>query len=216
MSNAIQNLMGLGLAPALATALGLRDPSTATIFGGSSAPTQTQAQLLASFLDEGNIYREVVASRNPASTGSDYVLGVFTLPAYSFDVAGRGINLLAQGSVANNTNTKTIKLYMGATSAVVGSVISGGTVIASTGAYSTTGAAGWSLEANVFKYGATGSNTQLALHMSAQVGNTVGSLIVPSALTLTESATITMAVTGNAATTATDIIYNFFEVNAMN
>ena len=209
-------LMGLGMSPALAQALAVKDPGSATIFGGTTAPTALQAQNLASFPEEGNIYREIVASRNPGGTAGNYVLGVFAIPAYSFDISGRGLNILAQGSVANNTNVKTINLYVGATTAVVGSLITGGTLIASTGAYSTTGASGWSIEANVFKYGASGSNTQLALHMSAQVGSVVGTLSTPTALTLPENGIILVAVTGNAATTATDIIYNFFEINAMN
>lgn len=177
-------------------------------FGGAAVP--------AIMGEEGNIYREVVASRNPGGTAGDYVVGAFTIPAGSFDIAGRGLNLLAQGSVASNTNSKRVKLYFGCTAAVVGSLVSGGSVIADSGAYTTTGAAGWSIEANVFKYGLGGSNTQLALHMSAQIGAVVGSLVVPTPLTLTESGLILCAVTANAATTATDIIYNFFEVNAMN
>ena len=209
-------LMGLGMPPALAQALAVKDPGSATIFGGTTVPTALQAQNLASFLEEGNIYREVVASRNPANTGGDYVVATYTLPAYSLDIAGRGLNLLSQGSVANNTNAKRIKLYFNCTTAVIGSAVTGGTVVADTGSYTTTGAAGWSLEANIFKYGASGSNTQLALHMSAQIGATVGSLLVPSALTATESGSIIMAVTANATTAATDIIYNFFEINAMN
>ena len=165
--------------------------------------------------EEGNFYREVVATRNPAGTGGDYVLGVFTLSANSFDVTGRGVNILSQGSVASNTNVKTVKIYAGCTTAVVGSLVTGGTVIASTGAYSTTGAAGWAIEANVFKYGANGSNTQLAIHVSAQIGSVVGTLSAPSLLTSTESGPILFAITGNAATTATDIVYNFLEANGM-
>ena len=210
------NLMGLGMPPALAQKLAVRDADTVTTFGGTTAPTATALQNLATFPDEGNVYREVVSSRNPGGTAGDYVVGVYSIPAYSFDISGRGINIIAQGSVANNTNSKRIKLYFGCTSAVVGSAVSGGTVIADTGAYTTTGAAGWAIEANVFKYGAAGSNTQLALHQSAQIGATVGSLSVPTALTASESATVLVAVTANAGSTATDIIYNFFEINAMN
>ncbi len=165
---------------------------------------------------EGNIYREVVASRNPGGTAADYVVGTFSLSASSFDATGRGVNLLAQGSVANNTNSKRIKLYWNCTTATLGSVVTGGTVIADTGAYTTAAAVGWTVESNVFKYGANGSNTQLALHVSAQIGSVVGSLLVPTATTATESGAILCAVTANAATTATDIVYNFFEINALN
>lgn len=179
-------------------------------FGGAGFPN---ASIMG---EEGNIYRETVVSRNPGAINQDNVLAAFTIPAGSFDIAGRGVNLLSQGSVAATVNSKRLKIYWGCTAAVVGSAVSGGTVIADTGAYTTNNAVGWSLEANVFKYGAAGSNTQLALHMSAQIGLTVGTLLVPSALTSTESGPIIVAITGNAVTVVTDIIYNFFEVNAMN
>jgi hypothetical protein len=166
--------------------------------------------------EEGNIYREVVSGRNSVAQAGDTVIGVFSLPGNSFDITGRGLNFLSQGSTANNTNAKRIKIYYGCTAAVIGSVVSGGTVIADTGNYTTTGAVGWQIEANVFKYGAAGSNTQLALHQSAQIGSVVGSLVVPTALTAVESASILIAITTTSPTAAGDTVYNFFEVNALN
>ena len=166
--------------------------------------------------EEGNIYREIVASRNPGGTGADYVVGLYTLPASSFDVAGRGINIMAQGSVVNNGNAKRIKLFINPTTPVIGSQISGGTLVADTGAYSTAASVGYCIEANVFKYGAAGSNTQLAVHVLAQIGAVVGALVAPTPLTLTESAAIPIVVTANAAVSATDIVQNFFEINALN
>ena len=166
---------------------------------------------------EGNVSRQVFGTAvNPGATGVDSVLAVYSLPANAFDIAGRGLSVFAQGSVANNTNAKRIKIYYGCTTAVVGSTVTGGTVVADTGSYSTTGAAGWSLEANIFKSGANGSNTQVALHASAQIGSVNGSLLVPSAVTAPENAAILVAVTGNATTTATDIGLSLFVVNAMN
>ena len=165
---------------------------------------------------EGNIYRSVLGTAtSPAATGSDYVLAVYALPANSFDVSGRGVNLLAMGSLAANTNNKRIKLIFNCTTAVVGSAVTGGTTVCDTGTVTTSGG-GWALEANVFKYGAAGSNTQLGIHQSAQTGSTVSALLAPSAITATESGAILIAVTGNATTATTDILYNFFEVNAMN
>jgi hypothetical protein len=166
--------------------------------------------------EEGNIYREVIASRNPAVTNQDTIIALFTLPANSFDTTGRGINIMAQGSVANNTNSKRIKIFANPTTPVIGSAVSGGTLIADTGAYTTALTAGWCVEANVFKYGAAGSNTQLAIHVLAQIGAQVGALIPPSLLTIAENSAIPFAVTGNAVTTATDIVQNFFEINALN
>jgi hypothetical protein len=169
-----------------------------------------------SFGLEGNLSSQVSAGINPGATGADNVLAVYSIPANSFDQAGRGVTITAMGGYAANGNTKTVKIIVGAASAVVGSTIgSGGTTIASTGAVTTNGA-GFSLQASVFKYGAAGSNTQQGIHNGTQSGSAVAALITPSALTLVESAPILVAVTGNAATTATDIALNLLEVNATN
>ena len=167
---------------------------------------------------EGNITGGRIISSagvNPGATGVDSVLAVYSLPANSFDLALRGINIVAQGSLAANANTKRVKLYYNCTTAVVGSTVTGGTVVCDTGAVTGSGV-GWSVETNVYKYGAAASNTQIALHVSAQAGSTVGPLISPVLVTATESAPILVAVTGNATTTATDIAFNFLELNGMN
>lgn len=165
----------------------------------------------------GNIAAQVLGTAvNPGATGNDNVLASWSLPANLFDIAGRGIMISAMGSVASNTNSKRIKIIIGCTTAVVGSAVTGGTTIADTGAYTTTGAAGWSIGAQVFKYGSGGSNTQIALHQPSQIGGTTSTLLVPSALTLAENAAILLAITGNAGTTATDIGYNFGELFATN
>jgi hypothetical protein len=83
------------------------------------------------------------------------------LPASSFDVFGRGLSITAAGrSGPTNATNKTIRLFWGCTAAVVGSTVSGGTIIADTGVQTTVNA-GWMLTANVFKFGAAGSNTQM-------------------------------------------------------
>jgi hypothetical protein len=66
--------------------------------GGTNPPSEvTQfGQGTSLMAEEGNIYREVVASRNPGGTAGDYVVGMFSLPANSFDATGRGINLVAR------------------------------------------------------------------------------------------------------------------------
>jgi len=187
---------------------GTNPPSETTQFGAGTALMGAEGNLTG-----GRIVSS--AGVSPAGTGGDYVIAVYSMPANSFDVALRGVNIIAQGSVAANGNTKRIKLYWGCTTAVVGSLVTGGTVVCDTGAVTTNGA-GWSVESNVFKYGAAGSNTQIALHVSAQVGNTVGPLLSPSLVAASESGAILIAVTGNATTTATDILFNFLEMNGMN
>ena len=173
----------------------------------------------ATMLSEGNVYHYASAGLNPAGINADYVVAVYSIPANSFDgLSGtnRGLSFNAFGGFANNTNTKRAKIIYNPTAAVVGSVISGGTLIADTGAYSTTGAVGWNLQAQVFKYGAAGSNTQYGQETGIIIGSTHGGMGVPLALTAVESGPILVAVTANATTTATDITLSSFQCNAMN
>ena len=169
--------------------------------------------------EEGNIYRIPNAATTvpitPGGTGADYVVCVFTVPLNSFDVAGRCLQLTGNGSFATNTNTKRIKLFVGATTANVGSAITGGTAIADTTAVTTNGG-GWEISATLVKYGAAGSNTQIGIHQPTIVGGTTSTLLAPQALTLTESSNIICAMTINNTTTATDALAYFFEVNVMN
>ena len=168
------------------------------------------------FNRSGNLFTVVsVAGVSPAATGADKVLAVFSIPANSFDVAGRSLQIQAEGSFAGNGNTKEVKLFIGCTAAVVGQTVNGGTAIADSGAVTTNGG-GWAIEAEVVKYGAAGSNTQLAVHQQAQLGGAVAALLAPQALTIVENAPILCAVTGNATTTATDIVFNFMQGFAQN
>lgn len=152
--------------------------------------------------------------KNPGATGADNVLAIYSLPANTFDIAGRSISIRAVGSLANNTNAKTIKLIFNATTAVVGSTVTGGSTIASTGAFVTGVATGFSVEGEVFKTGVTGSNTQTGVNTYNMVGATSAVLLAPVAITATENKAILIAVTGNAATTATDIGLLLLEVTA--
>jgi hypothetical protein len=188
---------------------------TATIFGSSNTGSLGNAGA-ATMNEEGNIYRFVSAGVNPAGTAGDYVVGVYSLPASSFDIAGRGINLVIMGAFASNTNVKTVKLIYAPTTAVIGSLVSGGTTIASGTANTAATSGGWMLEANIFKYGVGGSNTQIGLHAAFQSGNAVGALASPSLLTAAENGSILLAVTANSATTASDTTFNFLEINGMN
>jgi hypothetical protein len=186
--------------------------------GGTNPSTEvTQFGLGAALMAaEGNINRQVSsAGINPGATGVDSVLAVFSLQLSSFDVLGRGINIAAMGSMTNAATAKLVKLIWGATTAVVGSTVTGGTAIASFTDSTANSLGGWQLAANVFKYGAAASNTQIALHEVAQSGSVVGALTAPSLLTAPENAAILIAVTGNAAATA-NIVLNFLGINAMN
>jgi hypothetical protein len=177
----------------------------ATGFGASNAP----------ILSEGNLNVQVSsAGVQPGATGVDNVLAVYTLPGNAFDVAGRGISITAAGSFAATANNKRLKIVFNATTAVVGSTVTGGSIICDTGTVAQNGG-GWQLMASVFKYGAAGSNTQIGIHNQAIVSTAVAP-VAPSLITATESGAILIAVTGNATTAASDIVFNFLEVNAMN
>jgi hypothetical protein len=175
------------------------------VFGNSTA----------SFGLEGNLASQFNAGINPAATGGDYVLAVYTLPANAFDQAGRQVQITANGAFGANTNNKRVKIFVGATTAALGAAISGGTAIADTGTVTTNGS-GFQVSATIGKYGAAGSNTQIGVHNGAQVGAAVSALVAPTPLTLLENSPILIAVTGNAGTTATDIALNAFEVNVCN
>lgn len=183
-------------------------PTTVTQFGSGTG----------TFLEEGNLSRQVsLAGISPTATSGDIVLAAYTLPASSFDIAGRGITVTADGSFVSNTDSKTVKLIYNCTTATVGSTVSGGTTIASLTSNTTAGAGGWTISASVFKAGAAGSNTQIALHQLNQSGSVAAALVAPTTnLTATESGAIIIAVTGNAPTATNDVVYNFLEVNAMN
>jgi hypothetical protein len=187
--------------------VGVEPSSMLTQFGSSTA----------SFLEEGNVSRQISGvGISPAATGSDYVVAVYVMPALAFDASGRGLQISAAGAFAANANTKTIKLVASNTAQVVGSVTAGSpSVLASTNTVTTNGG-GWQIGANVFKYGALGSNTQEAIHSQSQVGATVTALQTPATLTLVENAIIYFAVTANCATATTDVVFNWAEFNAMN
>ena len=150
------------------------------------------------------------AGVNPGATGADNVVAVYTIPANAFNVANATATIQAAGSFAANGNTKRVKIFIGCTTATIGSTVVGGTAIADTGAVTTNGG-GWSISANVAKYGATGSNTQQTIHTQAQVGGAVAALLAPALLTLNESAAILVAVTINNTTNTTDAAFNWFE-----
>jgi len=167
--------------------------------------------------EEGNINRQISAAGvQPGATGADNVIAVYSLPANSFDVNGRGLTITAMGSFGATGNNKRIKLFFNPATAVVGSTVgAGGTLLADTGTVTTNGG-GWMVSGNVFKYGATGSNTQLATSNGAISGAVHNGVSAPAAATAVESGAILIAVTGNATTAASDILFQWLEVNAMN
>jgi len=184
-------------------------PDTATRFGGAPIATAAVAR------DAGNIYRNSPnPGVSPSTINGDYVVDVFKIPGGSLDQVGRGLNIVAAGNVAANTNSKRIKIWWNATTPVVGSLVSGGTLLADTGAYTTNLATAYQLSGNVFKTGVL--NQQSLIHETAQVGLQIGALVPCSVVTVTEASDIWIAITANAVTTTTDIVHFLTEVYGMN
>jgi hypothetical protein len=153
--------------------------------------------------------------QNPGATGADNVLAVFSLPGSLFDgVSNRGIRLTAMGTYGANGNTKTVKIIYNPSAAVVGSTVTGGTTLVTTGAV-VINALPWFLEAGVVDV--VGANNQLAFGMLSWSGG-VPTFIVPVApsfATADETQPILIAVTGNAATAVTDIALLYFSVKEL-
>jgi hypothetical protein len=169
----------------------------------------------------GNISLQVSsAGINPGVTGGDYVLAVYSIPANFFDAAGRAIQFSAAGSIASNANLKTIKLIANPSAATVGSAVTGGTTLMSTGTFSgSSGQTGFFVEAVLQKYGSGGSNTQIGYPIASfyeATASLVAGANYPQLLTATESGAILVCVTGNAATLTSDITLNVFTVQASN
>jgi hypothetical protein len=155
---------------------------------------------------------------SPSATGINCVLAVYTLPAGTLDQENRLVEISAQGSFPVNTDNLDLQIVFDPSSAVVGSAVVGGTVIAGQGGI-TDGAGQWLIKASVVKTGNPGSNTQLSftdqpicfMGEFSVVGNSFGIAGVQS-LTSTESSSILIAVTGKATNIATNIIWNFLKV----
>lgn len=165
----------------------------------------------------GNISCAVNATGqgNGADTTDD-VLATYALPANFFDQAGRQVTVTALGKFAANGNNKRVKLWIGTTTQTLGAAVAGGTLIADSGVV-TTNNGGWQLTANVTKYGAAGSNTQIA---QGQViaGATHTGTQVPVLTTATESGAINITVTGASSTTgaANDVLGQMLEITLSN
>jgi hypothetical protein len=125
-----------------------------------------------------------------------------------------GIRIKVRGHTAANGNNKTVKVIFNATTATVGSTVSGGTTLASTGVV-TINAKSFVIDAWVSKVGLPNANTQVGgadLILSDATPVSAGVAVYPAAV---EASDILIAITGNAATTATDIVIDSYEILAL-
>ena len=181
-------------------------PSTMLTQFGSSIGT---------FLSEGIENKQVSsAGVQPGATAADNVLAAYSLPANSLDGTGnRLVSIDTRGSLGSTGNNKRVKLIYNPSTATVGSTVGGGgTTIADTGTITTNGG-GWKLSGTVLKYGGANSNTQLCTSDGAVPG---GNIPAPQLATATENAAILIAVTGNATTAASDIVFNQLTIRVSN
>ena len=175
-----------------------------SIFGGGTAVMEESGNVN---VQSGN------PLSNPASITNDNVLAVYTLPAGSLSAAGKGLEITTAGNLGNDTQAKRVKLIWNPTSAVVGSAVATNStsfLLGDTGSTTNGGAAaGWIIQAQVYKYGNFGSNTQIGQETGVIVGAVHGGCGLASALTTYESLPILIAVTGNATSSVGDIsLYN--------
>jgi hypothetical protein len=166
---------------------------------------------------DGNLNVQISAAGiAPGATAADNVLAVFSIPAGAFSAAGKMATITAVGVFGGTANNKRVKIIFNPATAVVGSTVgSGGTTVADTGTVATNGL-GWTLSAQVTKYGAPGSNTQLGVDTLNQAGAVIVTNIAPAAITAVESGAILVAVTGNATTVVGDILLNSLQVRFSN
>jgi hypothetical protein len=155
--------------------------------GAAGSTTNKAGNGTGAFHLAGQINAALTSTGNGADTTED-ALQSYSLPANSLDQAGRCVRISAWGTLANNADSKIIRLYFGA------SVISSGSL--------TLANVNWVAEMIVCK---TGSSTQ-SVRGTMQVGTT---LIPPywNAGTDTDASAITIKTTGQAGTTnASDIV----------
>lgn len=167
-------------------------------------------------LESGNIYRNASGvGLPPAALGADTVVDVYSLPANSFDGTGfRGLCISAGGNVTGSDNS-TAKIIFNPSAAVIGSTVTGGTTVATTGVMSQA-SKGWFLSAQIFKYGAANSNTQMYQMTGAIVAGTHSGVGVAGTIAAVENAAILIAVTLNVTTTASDCTLWWWEILATN
>lgn len=161
----------------------------------------------------GNLTAQVnAAGQGNGADLTDDVLFTYALPASAFDVAGRQLTITAAGKFGATANNKRIKIWIGTTTQNVGAAVAGGVLVCDSGVV-TQNAGGWAASVIVQKYGAAGSNTQLASNAQV-VGTTHLGAQAPVALTQVESGVINVTITGASPTTgaANDVVGQQFDV----
>lgn len=184
-----QLMAGVGFSAGQASAL----EDQLTKIGNATPPSAGGSSLNT----EGNIFTFFGQVGNGADTTED-LLKSFNLPANALDSVGRSINIYAWGSYGANTNSKTVKMYFGASTVTSTQTLNGG---------------GWALEMMV---GKSASNVQ---RISGQIiaGTSHGGCTTGTGAE-TDTAAITIKVTGQDTTSANAnaVVLQGLVVNYMN
>ena len=173
---------------------------------------------ISGFRGTGNVLVTISAAGQGNSADlTDDVLAFYAMSPNAFDVAGRELLINAAGKFAANGNNKRVKVWATPTLPVLGSAVAGGVLLADSGVVTNNGQ-GWTASTNITKYGAAGSNTQMAWGSQVITGATHGGTTAPALLTQAEAATIYFAITGSSPTTgaAGDVLLNALAVQFSN
>lgn len=132
------------------------------------------------------------------STGSvEMDLHTFPLPANSLVVTPRTVFWSGEGTIANNANSKVLKVYFG--------------IAMITATLPTSVAADWTAWARISRTGTNAQRYVAVIEVVNQATNAVTKYVSQGTLTRTETAAITMKVTATAVAT-NDVIQNTSEV----
>lgn len=147
---------------------------------------------------EAGIGGVLTASTTSAQTGANTTetdLWTYVMPANTLATDGHSLHITAFGTLANNGNTKTIKLYFGSTVLTVN--------------YGAAGTGSWRAEADVFRTGAATQVAQGTLSYFNGAGTeTVASRTVVTTPAETLSGAVTIKVSGtNGTASAGDIVF---------
>jgi hypothetical protein len=193
-----------------------------TVFGNASGPVASTSLLI---LGSGNVARDIglAAGKSPSVNALDKIVYALWIPAGSFDVSGRGLQVTVYGTAAANGANKEFKVFLGATNtvfptlpAVDGTItVAGGTVIGDTGVLTTNNGA-IILTCQIFKRGAAASNTQESMTTGIIGGTAHGGAGKWTDQTFAENTNLLLAITAQSTTTPSDVVYNGSEITAFN
>lgn len=171
---------------------GVKTFSSAPIFGGAPTYNQGTAAAVGATVT-GILAASVDTTQRANGTTVETTFSSYSLPASSLAVNGQSIRITAWGSLANNGNTKTIRIKFGGTTILT--------------AATTIGNGGWTATAHVFR---TGAATQKATGQ-AIVGGAVSAIINnPTSPAETLSGAVTVVSTGQSGTAGSDVLQEGF------